>query len=120
MEKYQKITLVYSVRTQAELAFALSAFRRLLQLFGEGHTGFRFVPIITRDPQAALHQRLPILIENGQLEAFVGQPFNSATSHIMLCGNPQIIRRYHKEALKQRGLSMNRRGEGNIAVENYW
>ncbi|MFI7911072.1 ferredoxin--NADP reductase, partial [Acinetobacter baumannii] len=25
-----------------------------------------------------------------------------------------------KEALKRRGLTMNRRGEGNIAVENYW
>ncbi|MEG2433185.1 MAG: hypothetical protein RSB25_16210, partial [Acinetobacter sp.] len=24
------------------------------------------------------------------------------------------------EALKARGLTMNRRGEGNIAVENYW
>ncbi|MFI7967096.1 hypothetical protein ACFMKD_24400, partial [Acinetobacter baumannii] len=23
-------------------------------------------------------------------------------------------------ALKRRGLTMNRRGEGNIAVENYW
>jgi hypothetical protein len=25
-----------------------------------------------------------------------------------------------KEALKSIGLTMNRRGEGNIAVENYW
>ena len=117
-QNYQKITLVYSVRTQAELAY-VERIQEIAATFGEGHTGFRFVPIITRDPQAALHQRLPILIENGQLEAFVGQPFNSATSHIMLCGNPQMVEDT-KEALKQRGLSMNRRGEGNIAVENYW
>jgi ferredoxin--NADP+ reductase len=37
----------------------------------------------------------------------------------MLCGNPQMVEDT-KEALKQRGLIMNRRGEGNIAVENYW
>ena len=117
-QNYQKITLVYSVRTQAELAY-VERIQEIAATFGEGHTGFRFVPIITRDPQAALHQRLPILIENGQLEAFVGQPFNPATSHIMLCGNPQMVEDT-KEALKQRGLSMNRRGEGNIAVENYW
>ncbi|MFI7964046.1 ferredoxin--NADP reductase, partial [Acinetobacter baumannii] len=44
---------------------------------------------------------------------------NPATSHVMLCGNPQMVDDT-KEALKRRGLTMNRRGEGNIAVENYW
>lgn len=34
----------------------------------------------------------------------------------MLCGNPQMVDDT-KEALKRRGLTMNRRGEGNIAVE---
>ncbi|KAA5681825.1 ferredoxin--NADP reductase, partial [Klebsiella pneumoniae] len=41
------------------------------------------------------------------------------SSHVMLCGNPQMVDDT-KEALKRRGLTMNRRGEGNIAVENYW
>ncbi|MHA3052195.1 ferredoxin--NADP reductase [Acinetobacter sp. ANC 4640] len=117
-QNYQKINLVYSVRTQAELAY-VERIQEIAATFGEGHTGFQFVPIITRDPQAILHQRLPVLIENGQLEAVVGQQFNPKTSHIMLCGNPQMVEDT-KEALKQRGLSMNRRGEGNIAVENYW
>jgi ferredoxin--NADP+ reductase len=44
---------------------------------------------------------------------------NPETSHVMLCGNPQMVEDT-KEALKARGLTMNRRGEGNIAVENYW
>jgi ferredoxin--NADP+ reductase len=43
---------------------------------------------------------------------------NPETSHVMLCGNPQMVEDT-KEALKAR-LTMNRRGEGNIAVENYW
>ena len=77
------------------------------------------MPIVTRDPQAVLHDRLPILIENGALEQAVGCPFNPETSHVMLCGNPQMVEDT-KEALKARGLTMNRRGEGNIAVENYW
>jgi ferredoxin--NADP+ reductase len=87
--------------------------------FGEGHTGFKFIPIITRDPNAALHDRLPILIANGELEKAAGMPLNPETSHVMLCGNPQMVDDT-KDALKARGLSMNRRGEGNIAVENYW
>lgn len=116
--KYQKINLVYSVRTAAELAY-VDRIQEIAETFGEGHNGFKFIPIITRDPSAPLHDRLPILIENGELEKTAGIELNPATSHVMLCGNPQMVDDT-KEALKCRGLTMNRRGEGNIAVENYW
>jgi len=116
--KYQKINLVYSVRTAAELAY-VDRIQEIAETFGEGHNGFKFIPIITRDPSAPLHDRLPILIENSELEKSAGIELNPATSHVMLCGNPQMVDDT-KEALKRRGLTMNRRGEGNIAVENYW
>lgn len=116
--KYQHIHLVYSVRTAAELAY-VERIEEIAATFGEGHTGFKFVPIITRDPNAPLHDRLPALIANSELEKVVGLSFNPDSSHVMLCGNPQMVEDT-KEALKARGLSMNRRGEGNIAVENYW
>lgn len=116
--KYQKINLVYSVRTAAELAY-VDRIQEIAETFGEGHNGFKFIPIITRDPSAPLHDRLPILIENGESEKSAGIELNPATSHVMLCGNPQMVDDT-KEALKRRGLTMNRRGEGNIAVENYW
>ncbi|MEO4150768.1 ferredoxin--NADP reductase [Acinetobacter pittii] len=116
--KYQKINLVYSVRTAAELAY-VDRIQEIAETFGEGHNGFKFIPIITRDPSAPLHDRLPILIENGELEKSAGIELNPNTSHVMLCGNPQMVDDT-KEALKHRGLTMNRRGEGNIAVENYW
>ena len=116
--KYQHIHLIYSVRSTAELAY-VDRIQEIAESFGEGHTGFKFVPIITRDPNATLHDRLPVLIENGELEKVVGLSLNPATSNVMLCGNPQMVEDT-KDALKQRGLTMNRRGEGNIAVENYW
>ena len=117
-QKYQNIHLVYSVRTEAELAY-VERIQEIADTFGEGHTGFKFIPIITRDPNAALHERLPVLIENGALEAAAGLQFNIDSTHVMLCGNPQMVDDT-KAALKARGLIMNRRGEGNIAVENYW
>jgi len=116
--KYEKINLVYSVRTESELAY-VDRIQEIALLFGEGHTGFKFIPIVTRDPNAALHDRLPILIENGELEKAADLKFNADTTHVMLCGNPQMVDDT-KAALKARGLTMNRRGEGNIAVENYW
>lgn len=116
--KYQKINLVYSVRTTAELAY-VDRIQEIAETFGEGHVGFKFISIITRDPSAQLHDRLPVLIENGELEKVAGIELSPATSHVMLCGNPEMVDDT-KEALKRRGLTMNRRGEGNIAVENYW
>lgn len=88
--KYQKINLVYSVRTAAELAY-VDRIQEIAETFGEGHNGFKFIPIITRDPSAPLHDRLPILIENGELEKSAGIELNPATSHVMLCGNPQMV-----------------------------
>ena len=116
--KYEKINLVYSVRTASELAY-IERIQEIAETFGEGYTGFKFIPIITRDPKATLHERLPALIENGELEKVAGFEFNPETTHVMLCGNPQMVDDT-KDALKARGLTMNRRGEGNIAVENYW
>ncbi|MDQ1208494.1 ferredoxin--NADP+ reductase [Acinetobacter baylyi] len=117
-ENYQHIYLVYSVRSAAELAY-VEKIHEIAASFGEGHRGFKFIPVVTRDPHAALHERLPVLIENGELEKAANHTLNPASSHVMLCGNPQMVEDT-KEALKRRGLSMNRRGEGNIAVENYW
>lgn len=116
--KYQQIHLVYSVRTEAELAY-VDRIQQIVDVFSEGHQGFKFIPVITRDPHATLHERLPVLIANGVLEQAAGCDFNPETTHVMLCGNPQMVEDT-KEALKARGLTMNRRGEGNIAVENYW
>ncbi|WP_224972737.1 ferredoxin--NADP reductase [Acinetobacter oleivorans] len=116
--KYQKINLVYSVRTAAELAY-VDRIQEIAETFGEGHIGFKFISIITRDPSAQLHDRLPVLIENGELEKVAGIELSPATSHVMLCGNPEMVDDT-KDALKCRSLTMNRRGEGNIAVENYW
>ncbi|WFP96148.1 ferredoxin--NADP reductase [Acinetobacter sp. ANC 7201] len=117
-KNYKNINLVYSVRTASELAYA-DRIQEIAETFGEGHTGFKFTPIITRDLEAPLNDRLPVLIGNGELEKAVGLEFNPETTHIMLCGNPEMVEDT-KEALKARGLTMNRRGEGNIAVENYW
>lgn len=117
-QTYQHIVLAYSVRTARELAYA-KKIHQLQAQFDEKNTHFSFVPIITRDPLAKLNQRLPQLILSGELEQAADVKFNAQSSHVMLCGNPQMVEDT-KEALKSRGLTMNRRGVGNIAAENYW
>lgn len=117
-ENYQTIVLVYSARTVQELAY-VDEIAQLKTIYGETGANFIFVPIITREPFEGFCERLPNLIDNGELEKKVGINFDIHSSHIMLCGNPQMVEDT-KNSLKNKGLTMNRRGEGNIAVENYW
>lgn len=117
-EQYQHIILVYSARTVAELAY-VEEIGTLKATYGEAGANFSFIPVVTREKATELTQRLPQLIATGELERVAQTTLNPTTSHVMLCGNPQMVEDT-KDALKAKGLTMNRRGEGNIAVENYW
>lgn len=120
-QNYQNIVLAYSVRTQSELAYVqkinnLGQFADLV----DNPAKFSFVPIITREQVAdCLHERLPTLLKTGKLADTAKLTLDPSTAHIMLCGNPCMVDDT-KETLKSMGFSMNRRGVGNIAVENYW
>lgn len=118
-QQYQRIILVYSARTLQELAYQ-QEIESIKAVYGDNGASFVFLPIVTRDVSfTGEKQRIPQLIVSGRLEQLVGQALNKESSHVLLCGNPQMVEDT-KEALKSIGLTMNRRGEGNIAVENYW
>lgn len=121
-QNYTDIILVYSVRTQSELAYVdkIQALENQFKELIDDPAKLHFVPIITRQKvEGCLNARIPTLIDTGELEKFVGFPLNPASSHVMLCGNPDMVEDT-KNSLKNKGLTMNRRGVGNIAVENYW
>nr|WP_309593184.1 ferredoxin--NADP reductase [Moraxella osloensis] len=118
-QQYQRIILVYSARTSQELAYQ-AQISSIKSIYGDNGAAFVFLPIVTREADYAGEKaRVPNLIVSGKLTQLVGQKLDKERSHVMLCGNPQMVEDT-KEALKSLGLTMNRRGEGNIAVENYW
>lgn len=118
-QQYQRIILVYSARTSQELAYQ-AEIGSIKSIYGDNGAAFVFLPIVTRETDYAGEKaRVPNLILSGKLTELVGQKLDKERSHVMVCGNPQMVEDT-KEALKSIGLTMNRRGEGNIAVENYW
>ena len=121
-EDYEHIVLAYSARSTQELAY-VEKIKNLQEDFGtlvDNPAKLIFIPIVTREPvDGALSERLPKLLLEGTLEKQAGIALDIDTTHVMLCGNPEMVDDT-KEALKSLGLVMNRRGEGNIAVENYW
>ena len=121
-EDYEHIVLAYSARSTEELAY-IEKIESLQEDFGtlvDNPAKLIFIPIVTREPiEGALTERLPKLLLDGTLQARAGIDLDIDSTHVMLCGNPEMVEDT-KETLKRLGLVMNRRCEGNIAVENYW
>lgn len=121
-EDYEHIILAYSARSTEELAY-INKIESLQEDFGslvDNPAKLIFIPIVTREPvEGALTERLPKLLLDGTLQERAGIALDVDSTHVMLCGNPDMVEDT-KETLKSLGLVMNRRGEGNIAVENYW
>ena len=121
-EDYEHIILAYSARSIEELAY-VDKIKSLQEDFGslvDNPAQLIFIPVVTREPiEGALTERLPKLLLDGTLQERAGIALDVDSTHVMLCGNPDMVEDT-KETLKSLELVMNRRGEGNIAVENYW
>jgi len=122
-EQYDKVILVHCARQAEELTYqdTINEFYTH-EYYGElVKDKLKYVKIVTRENSGAdLYGRITDLIENKQLEDFVGVPFTVENSRVMICGNPQMVDDTRK-LLATRGLTISRRGNpGNMAVENYW
>lgn len=116
-ERFEKVVLVYAVRTLEELSYQ-ARIQALQRKYGEQ---FVFVPFISREMiEFALHGRIPQAIAAGSLESKVGLQLNATDSQVMLCGNPQMIEDT-LQVLMARGMKKHKRKEpGQITVEHYW
>ena len=121
-EDYEHIILAYSTRSTEELAYIdkIESLQEDFSSLVDNPAKLIFIPIVTREAvEGILTERLPKLLLDGTLQERAGIALDVDSTHVMLCGNPEMVEDT-KETLKSLGLVMNRRGEGNIAVENYW
>jgi len=115
-QRFERIVLCYSVRTEAELAYAQS----LAELTGLHPDQLCFVPIITREEVAdALHIRIPLAITSGELESRSGVSLSADNSHVMMCGSKEMIEDV-STVLEARDMRKHRRREpGHFMIEKY-
>jgi ferredoxin--NADP+ reductase len=122
-ETYENIILVHSVRNKNELAYeeVIRSFKEN-EYFKEFSSRLVYVQSVTRESVPnALNARITTLIENRELEKAVGIDIDADRSRIMICGNPEMVDETRQLLIKDRGLSLSRRGQpGHLAVENYW
>lgn len=117
-QRFEKVVLVHAVRTHAELTY-----QELINSFAEAYPQqFSYVPFVSRErSDFALFGRIPQAIEDGRLEERAEAKFDPLTSHVMLCGNPDMVAETMDVLMEQRGLTRHSRKQpGNISIEKYW
>jgi ferredoxin--NADP+ reductase len=121
-QRFERVVLVYSARTAAELAYQ-PLINGLMQQehLAEFAQQFVYLPIVTRERvPGCLNGRMTELLTSGELEQAAGVSLDPEHSRLMLCGNPQMIDDT-RALLQQRGLQLSlTRRPGQVAVENYW
>ena len=109
--RFKNVVLVHAVRYARELTY-----KELIQA-----TPARYVTFVSREgAPGSLAGRIPAAIADGRLESAAGLPLTPQNSHVMLCGNPQMLRDA-TAALAARGMRKHRRrAPGHITVESFW
>jgi ferredoxin--NADP+ reductase len=112
--RFRNVVLVHAVRHARELAYA-DMIRK-----SSKENALRYVTFVSRESApGSLAGRIPAAMRDGRLEAAAGLKLDER-SHVMLCGNPDMLKDA-SAALAERGMRKHRRRvPGHITVESFW
>lgn len=116
LERFERIVIVHGARTTSEHAYSEE-----LRAAAVRDPRLIYVPVASREEKVSvgLAGRITTTFASGALEQAAGVPMD-ADSHMLLCGNPQMIEEM-AAALKARGFKKHRRREpGHFNFEKYW
>jgi ferredoxin/flavodoxin---NADP+ reductase len=115
--RFERIVLVHGARRVEELSYGEE-----WAYLTSAHPGrFQRVAAVSGGASgAALPGRVTTAFADGSLEARAGVALDPERSHLMLCGNPDMILEL-TALLANRGLRKHRvRAPGHISTEKYW
>lgn len=118
LDRFNHLVLVHAARFARDLSYL-----PLMQQLQQRYSGkLRIQTVVSREEvPGCLTGRVPALIDSGALEAAVGLPLQADDSHVMLCGNPQMVRDTQQVLKETRDMRKHlRRKPGHITSEHYW
>ena len=113
-QRFRNVVLVHAVRHARELVYG-----ELIRKLSQEHP-LRYVTFVSREAApGSLAGRIPAALRDGQMEKAAGVALDG-DSHVMLCGNPEMLKDT-QAVLLERGLRKHRRRTpGQITVESFW
>ncbi|HVJ12180.1 MAG TPA: ferredoxin--NADP reductase [Burkholderiales bacterium] len=112
--RFRNVVLVHAVRHARELVYG-----ELIRKLSQQHA-LRYVSFVSREAApGSLAGRIPAALRDGRMEKAAGLALDG-NSHVMLCGNPDMLKDT-QAVLVERGLRKHRRrNPGHITVESFW
>lgn len=118
LNKFKTIILIYAVKYTKELVYL-----PLIKNIQKKYVNKLVIQTITSQEinNQSLTGRIPKLLETNIIEKKIGYNINQNTSHVMLCGNPDMVKDTQSILMKKYNLQKHlRRKPGHISSENYW
>lgn len=116
-QRFKHVILVHGVPVREELAYA-----DLIEGFRQRYPAqFQFVSCVSREINpSGLQGRITTNVASGELEKCVNRKISTEHSHVMLCGNHNMLNDM-KTLLGERGLHRHLRHKpGHITTEQYF
>ncbi|QFQ31839.1 FAD-binding oxidoreductase [Buchnera aphidicola] len=118
IERFKNIVLLHAVRYRNELVY-LPLMKKLYQKY---NGKLKIQTIVSREKDRnSLLGRIPFLLKNKIIENKIGLEINYKNSHVMLCGNPLMVKETYFLLNQERNMTKHlRKRKGHITMENYW
>ncbi|WMC19725.1 MAG: FAD-binding oxidoreductase [Enterobacteriaceae bacterium PC38] len=118
LERFKNLVLIYVNKFLTNCNYNCEIKNLRNNYYGKLH----ILNIISREKiYSTLNGRINKFIINGFLEKIIGLNLNYKNSHIMICGNPNMIKNTQNILIKFRNMKKHLRfKKGNITIEKYW
>lgn len=117
-KKFKKIILIHSVRYFSDLKY-LNKIKKIKKKYKK-----KLIILITISREKKknfFHGRITNLFLKKTFEKHTKIKMNKKNSHVMLCGNPNMVKEMFNLLKKHKKMTKNLRSKpGNITRENYW
>ncbi len=116
---WNKLVVIHGVRLAIDFGYVEE-----LEALAKGNPDFVYLPAATREGEGSswkgLRGRTPALLEPETFKTLCGWELDPLTSHVYLCGNPEMIKSV-QAMLEPRGfINHSNKVPGNIHSERYW
>ncbi|MCR3755069.1 MAG: flavodoxin/ferredoxin-NADP(+) reductase [Candidatus Westeberhardia cardiocondylae] len=117
LERFENIVLIHAVRFFRDLSYLND-----MKILSETYKKIKIRTVVSREKiSGSLFGRIPNLICSGLLESEIGVDLDRENSHVMLCGNPNMVSDTVMLLEDDRGMKKNSKNRlGNITIERYW
>ncbi len=114
---WKRAVLIHGARHASELVYDVE-----LEALARSDRRFRYVPVVSRDPDtwAGPKGHVQVALEPKRFAELAGFPLDASSCHVLLCGNPDMIRSVRELLLPLGFAAPTADAPGNLHYERYW